>query len=79
MQIGTRRVEPSAACFIAAEAGSNHDGKLEQAFALIDVAADTGVDAVKFQLFGASRIYPANCGVVDTPAGREDFFELLKG
>jgi N-acetylneuraminate synthase/N,N'-diacetyllegionaminate synthase len=42
--------------FIIAEAGSNHDGKLEQAFKLIDVAKRSGADAVKFQTFLADKI-----------------------
>lgn len=36
-------------CFIIAEAGSNHNGSLEQARKLIEVAADAKADAVKFQ------------------------------
>lgn len=35
--------------FIIAEAGVNHNGSLENAFKLIDVAVEAGVDAVKFQ------------------------------
>jgi len=36
-------------CYIIAEAGLNHNGSLEIAKKLIDVAAVAGVDAVKFQ------------------------------
>lgn len=44
--------------FIIAEAGSNHDGSLQQALALIDAAADAGVDACKFQMFRSDDLYP---------------------
>ncbi|RYZ77587.1 MAG: hypothetical protein EOP04_30935, partial [Proteobacteria bacterium] len=36
-------------CYIIAEAGLNHNGSIEIAKGLIDVAAVAGVDAVKFQ------------------------------
>lgn len=42
--------------FIIAEAGVNHNGSLEIAKALIDVAAGAGADAVKFQTFKADRL-----------------------
>ena len=40
-----------AACItrMLSEAGSNHNGSLEQAKRLIDIAAESGADAVKFQ------------------------------
>jgi len=44
-------------CFIIAEAGSNHDGKLEQAKQLIDIAKEAGADAVKFQTYSAEKLY----------------------
>lgn len=39
--------------FIIAEAGVNHDGSVDDACRLVDVAADAGADAVKFQTFTA--------------------------
>ena len=43
-------------CYIIAEAGSNHDRDLKTAIALIDVAADAGCDAIKFQSFTGDDI-----------------------
>lgn len=42
--------------FIIAEAGVNHNGSLELAKKLIDVAKDCGCDAVKFQTFIAKNV-----------------------
>lgn len=42
--------------FIIAEAGVNHNGKLELAKKLVDVASEAGADAVKFQTFRAKKI-----------------------
>ncbi|MCD5987010.1 N-acetylneuraminate synthase [Pseudomonas sp. CDFA 553] len=44
----------SGAVYIIAEAGVNHNGDRDLALALIDAAADAGVDAVKFQTFDAA-------------------------
>ena len=52
-----------APCYVIAEAGSNHNGALDQARRLIDVAVRAGADAVKFQVFRAGKLYPANAGV----------------
>ncbi len=62
VQIGKRLVGEGEPCFVIAEAGSNHNGKLEQAKKLIDVAAQARADAVKFQLFRADRLYTRNAG-----------------
>jgi len=42
--------------FIIAEAGANHNGRLENAYRLIDAAVDARVDAVKFQTFHTHRL-----------------------
>jgi N-acetylneuraminate synthase len=42
--------------YIIAEAGVNHNGSVTMAKELIDVAADCGADAVKFQTFKAEKI-----------------------
>ena len=41
---------------IIAEAGVNHNGDIQTAKKLIDVAAEAGVDYVKFQTFKANKI-----------------------
>jgi len=41
---------------IIAEAGVNHNGNLDNALKLIDVACEAGADYVKFQTFRASRL-----------------------
>jgi len=53
MQITTsfRVIGTDEPVFIVAEAGINHNGDIEIAHKLIDVAADAGADAVKFQTF----------------------------
>ena len=38
-------------CYIIAEIGLNHNGKIQNAYKLIDLAKKSGVDAVKFQVF----------------------------
>src|SRR5436190_8128197 len=48
-----RRIGDGQPCFVIAEIASNHDGDFERARALVDAAADCGVDAVKVQTFRA--------------------------
>ena len=41
---------------IIAEAGVNHNGDMQLARQLIEVAAEAGVDVVKFQTFKADKL-----------------------
>ncbi len=42
--------------FIIAEAGVNHNGSIELARKMIDVAVEAGADAIKFQTFKAEKV-----------------------
>ena len=51
--------------FIIAEAGVNHNGSIELAKKLIDIAVEAKVDAVKFQTFKASNLVSKNAQKAD--------------
>lgn len=53
--IGSRAVGPGQPPFVVLEAGINHNGELERAVRMIEVARDCGADAVKFQTFKAKE------------------------
>ena len=59
VQIAGRKIGPGSPCFIVAEAGVNHNGDLQLAKRLVDVASEAGADAVKFQSFKADRVVSA--------------------
>lgn len=68
--------------FIIAEAGVNHNGSLTKAKRLIDVAAQAGADAVKFQTFLAHRIVSKNAAKAEyqkvTTDETESQLEMIK-
>ncbi len=57
---------------IIAEAGVNHNGDIDLAKKLIDVAADAGADLVKFQTFSADRLVTRTASKADYQAQTTD-------
>ena len=68
--------------FVIAEAGVNHNGSIETAKRLIDVAAEAGPDAVKFQTFKAENLVSKNAQKAEyqkqTTDSNESQFEMIK-
>lgn len=48
--------------FIIAEVGVNHNGSVERALDLVDITADIGADAIKFQTFEAAKLATRGAG-----------------
>lgn len=60
VQIGPKTISKESECFIIAEAGVNHNGDMDRAREMIDVAATCGVDAIKFQSFITKELILSN-------------------
>jgi N-acetylneuraminate synthase len=56
---------PAPHCYLIAEIGINHNGDIEIAKQLIDLAANAGCDAVKFQKRTVDVVYPQD--LLDSP------------
>lgn len=68
---------------IIAEAGVNHNGDINKAFKLIDVAVNAGVDYVKFQTFKAENLVSriakkADYQIENTQNDSDNQLEMLK-
>ena len=55
--IGAKKVGDGQPCFIIAEIGINHNGSVDLAKKMIDIAVTTGCDAVKFQKRTVDIVY----------------------
>ena len=68
--------------FIIAEAGVNHNGSIELAQKLIDVAVEAGADAVKFQTFKTENLVSKNAQKAsyqkETTHREESQFDMIK-
>lgn len=59
IKIGDKIIGSEKPTFIIAEAGVNHDGKLNKALELVDLAKEAGADAIKFQTFKPEKLLVA--------------------
>jgi N-acetylneuraminate synthase len=77
ISIRGKLIGPGHPVFVIAEAGSNHNGDLDLALRLIDVAADAGADAVKFQAFTAKTLYPRSAGTSDYLGSSTPIYDII--
>ena len=75
IRIGNCAIGPERPTFIIAEIGINHNGDLDLAKQLIDVAAEAKVDAVKFQKRNLASLYRED--VLDDTLKYEQNFQYM--
>ena len=56
ISIGNRTIGPDQPSYFVADIAANHDGELDRALMLIELAREAGADAAKFQNFQAPKI-----------------------
>ena len=82
IDIAGRAIGPGQPCFIVAEAGVNHNGSLETALQMVDVAREAGASAIKFQTFKAERLVTRDAPKADyqrcTTDPCESQYEMLR-
>jgi N-acetylneuraminate synthase/N,N'-diacetyllegionaminate synthase len=72
----------SAPVFFIAEAGVNHNGDLDLALRLVEIAQRAGADAVKFQTFTTGKVIAVDAPLAEyqkANAGAPSAVEMLKG
>jgi len=80
IQIAERRIGDGCEPYIIAEIGVNHDGDVNRAIALTDLAARVGADAIKLQFFQADLLMTpaAQLATYQSHAGETDAVEMLR-
>ena len=80
LHLDGRRIGPREAAFVIAEIGVNHDGSVNRAIDLVKAARDAGADAIKLQLFSASRLVHRTAGLAgyQRAAGETDQAAMLR-
>ena len=82
IKIGKNYIGENFPCFIIAEAGVNHNGSLSKAKELIEIAKNSGADAVKFQLFNATEQiskFTYNAPYQRKGSGKKTMLDMAKG
>lgn len=77
--IGDSLITDTSPCFIIAEIGLNHNGSIDRALEMIKLAADAGVDCVKFQMRNLSSLYlnKGNSDDIKEDLGSQYVLDLL--
>ncbi len=72
MKIGARAVGRDHPVLVIAEIGVNHDGSVERAIELVNIAVSSGADAVKLQVFSADRLLHRSARFAEYQVDRTD-------
>lgn len=82
ISISNRQISENSRTFIIAEAGVNHNGDINLAKEMVDIAIESGVDAIKFQSFKTDKLILTDIEKApyqkETTAGAETQYEMLK-
>jgi len=81
LTIEGKPIGPGEKALLIAEVSANHDRDLDQALALVDIAADAGWDCLKLQTYNADTLtIPSNhpSMKVDPVWGKENLYELYQ-
>lgn len=81
LQLENKRLGTDEKALLIAEVSANHDKDLDQALALVDIAADTGWDCLKLQTYTAESLtvrseHPSM--LIDAVWGKRNLFELYE-
>ncbi len=81
LQLENKRLGTDEKALLIAEVSANHDKDLDQALALVDIAADAGWDCLKLQTYTAESLtvrseHPSM--LIDAVWGKRNLFELYE-
>ncbi|MBO8161754.1 MAG: N-acetylneuraminate synthase [Thermosipho sp. (in: Bacteria)] len=82
IKIGDKRIGENESTFVITEAGVNHNGDIELAKKLVDIAVEAGADAIKFQTFKAENVVTKNAPKADyqikNTKSNESQYDMIK-
>src|SRR5437867_12447403 len=78
IHISGHKVGPGNPPFIVAEAGINHNGEIDKAFKMIEIAKKAEVDAIKFQTFKAEEFVGKDLKYTYRSQGKEVTESMLE-
>jgi N,N'-diacetyllegionaminate synthase len=82
VKVGDYLIGSGYPCFIIAEAGVNHNGRMDLAYRLVDIAVQAGANAIKFQCFVTEELVTPETQKADyqikTTSDVKSQFDMLK-